>query len=256
MPQYWLMKAEPDSRIVKGKDVKFSVDDFESAKTTSWEGVRNHEAKNLMKSMKIGDKVLFYHSNCKSPGVAGFAEISKEAHPDYTAWDSEHPYYDAKSDKDNPKWFMVDATFVARAAHFVPLALLRHVADATTGDPPEEIEYIGKDGVKSIKGMALVNRGHLSVQRVEEDAWNVVQQLAEKGGWDDMNFGKTKGKAAAKKMTKKADKETESKSKGKNDEEADEPEAAAAGGRKRKATDVQEETPQRRSTRRKVEPRS
>lgn len=88
------MKAEPDSRIVKGKDVKFSVDDFETARTTPWEGVRNFEARNLMKEMSIGDKILFYHSNCKSPGIAGFAEVSKEAYPDYTAWDSSHPYFD------------------------------------------------------------------------------------------------------------------------------------------------------------------
>lgn len=66
--KYWLMKAEPDSRVVKGKDVKFSVDDFEAARTTPWEGVRNFEARNLMKEMSIGDKILFYHSNCKSPG--------------------------------------------------------------------------------------------------------------------------------------------------------------------------------------------
>jgi len=65
---YWLMKAEPDSRVVKGKDVKFSVDDFESVGSTSWEGVRNYEARNLMKEMVLGDKILFYHSNCKNPG--------------------------------------------------------------------------------------------------------------------------------------------------------------------------------------------
>lgn len=76
------MKAEPNSRIVKEKDVKFSVDDFDSVKTTPWEGVRNAEARNLMKEMKVGDKVLFYHSNCKTPGIAGFAEVSKEAYPD------------------------------------------------------------------------------------------------------------------------------------------------------------------------------
>jgi predicted RNA-binding protein with PUA-like domain len=84
--KYWLMKAEPDSRIVKGKDVKFSVDDFEAARTTSWEGVRNFEARNLMKEMSIGDKILFYHSNCKNPGIAGFAEVSKEAYPDCMSW--------------------------------------------------------------------------------------------------------------------------------------------------------------------------
>lgn len=81
--KHWLMKAEPDSRIVKGKDVKFSVDDFEAMKTTPWEGVRNAEARNLMKEMRVGDRVLFYHSNCKNPGIAAFAEVSKEAYPDW-----------------------------------------------------------------------------------------------------------------------------------------------------------------------------
>jgi len=67
---------------------KFSVDDFEAVGTTPWEGVRNPEARNLMKEMRVGDKVLFYHSSCNIPGIAGFAEVTKEAYPDYTAWDS------------------------------------------------------------------------------------------------------------------------------------------------------------------------
>ncbi|KAH8118754.1 PUA-like domain-containing protein [Phellopilus nigrolimitatus] len=184
MSSYYLMKAEPNSRIEKGKDVKFSVDDFEAVKTTSWEGVRNHEAKKLMQSMKVGDQVLFYHSNCKSPGVAGFAEVSKEAYPDYTAWDPEHPYYDLKSDKESPKWFMVDVTFKARAVHFVPLSLFKRVAGLETDAPPDEVAYIAEEGVKAIKSMALVNRGRLSVQPVEEVAFVIVQLLAEKGGWD------------------------------------------------------------------------
>jgi predicted RNA-binding protein with PUA-like domain len=82
MAKFWLMKAEPNSRIVKGRDVKFSVDDFEAAGTTPWEGVRNPEARNLMKEMQVGDKVLFYHSSCNIPGIAGFAEVTKEAYPD------------------------------------------------------------------------------------------------------------------------------------------------------------------------------
>ncbi|KAI8982773.1 PUA-like domain-containing protein, partial [Trametes punicea] len=187
----WLMKAEPDSRIVKGKDVKFSVDDFESAKTTPWEGVRNAEARNLMKEMKVGDKVLFYHSNCKNPGMFArnptecaltLVQVSKEAYPDYTAWDASHPYYDPKTDKENPKWYMVDVTFVRRAPHFVPLSLLRNIAGAS--HPPAEVSYIGNDGVKAIKGMALVTRGRLSVQRVEEETWRVIEELAERGGWE------------------------------------------------------------------------
>ncbi|PCH40773.1 DUF55-domain-containing protein [Wolfiporia cocos MD-104 SS10] len=201
-PKHWLMKAEPDSRMVKGKDVKFSVDDFESVGTTPWEGVRNAEARNLMKEMKTGDKVLFYHSNCKTPGVAAFAEVSKEAYPDYTAWDVSHPYYDPKTEQTNPKWHMVDVTFVARAPHFVPLALLRQIAAAPADAPPSGVRYIGADGVNAIKQMALVTRGRLSVQRVEEKTWSVIEMLAERGGWEDSGAATKPAKAEVDKKQK------------------------------------------------------
>ncbi|KAH9833791.1 DUF55-domain-containing protein [Rhodofomes roseus] len=264
-PKHWLMKAEPDSRIVKGKDVKFSVDDFESVKTTPWEGVRNAEARNLMKEMKLGDKVLFYHSNCKVPGIAAFAEVSMEAYPDYTAWDPSHPYHDQKTDKENPKWYMVDVTFISRATHFVPLALLRNISLASEDDVPEEVAYIGEDGVKAIKQMALVTRGRLSVQRVEEKTWDVILQLAEKGGWDAKTVASSKAKAKAKPAAaaKKARKPRVSarKSKKARDEDEDEDEDAEDApseedeedqtatkndakrrGQKRKAEDDHEET--------------
>ncbi|KAJ7927586.1 PUA-like domain-containing protein [Mycena leptocephala] len=182
--KYWLLKAEPDSRTIKGKDVKFSVDDFEAAKTSPWEGVRNYEARNLMKEMKVGEKALFYHFNCKNPGIAAFAEVSKEAYPDNTAWDSSHPYYDPKSKQDDPKWFMVDLTFGSRAQHF-------HLALAPTG-----LEYLGDAGVAAIKGMDLVTRGRLSVQHVSEAAWTAVQQLASTGGWDALDISPAKKKSA------------------------------------------------------------
>ncbi|KAF8638554.1 hypothetical protein AX17_002097 [Amanita inopinata Kibby_2008] len=183
--KYWLLKAEPDSRIVKGKDVKFSVDDFEAVKTSPWEGVRNYEARNLMKEMAVGDQALFYHSNCKNPGIAAFAEVSKEAYPDYTAWDPSHPYYDPKTDKVNPRWYMVDLTYKSRAPHFIPLSLLKRIADSPPDRVPPDLSYIGLQGCKSIKEMNLVTRGRLSVQRVSESAWNTIQILAETGGWDD-----------------------------------------------------------------------
>ncbi|KAI6130280.1 DUF55-domain-containing protein [Pisolithus croceorrhizus] len=165
----WLMKAEPDSRIVKGKDVKFSIDDFEAVGTTAWEGVRNFEARNLMKEMSIGDKVLFYHSNCKNPALmsSGVAQ---------------------KTDKEAPKWFMVDVKFVSRAAHFVSLSLLRGIAGVSSLDIPEEIAYVGSDGLAAIKEMALLNRGRLSVQRVSEACWIVIEEMARKGGWEDGSF--------------------------------------------------------------------
>ncbi|KAJ1846703.1 Thymocyte nuclear protein 1, partial [Coemansia sp. RSA 2703] len=72
-----------------------------------WDGVRNFEARNIMRDqMKLGDKVLFYHSNCKEPGIAGTATVVREGYPDHTAFDSMHPYYDPKSSKDSPKWYM------------------------------------------------------------------------------------------------------------------------------------------------------
>ncbi|KAI9507010.1 DUF625-domain-containing protein [Russula earlei] len=179
--KYWLMKAEPNSRIVKGKDVKFSVDDFEAAGTTAWEGVRNPEARNLMKEMNVGDKVLFYHSSCNIPGIAGFAEVTKEAYPDCEK--SLHSIA-VKCDETNPKWFMVDVKFISRAAHFVPYALLREIA-AGRVTQSAGIEYIGEEGIGAIKDMDLVHRGRLSVQRVRPEAWDVIGQLAEKGGWSE-----------------------------------------------------------------------
>ncbi|KAJ7359340.1 DUF55-domain-containing protein [Mycena albidolilacea] len=178
---YWLFKA---SRIVKGKEIKFSVDDFEAVTTTPWKGVRHYAARNLIKEMKAGEKALFYHSNCKDPGIAAFAEVSKEAYPDHTAWDCSHPYYDPKSKQNDPKWFMVDLTFESRAQNFVPLTLLRFIADSSSVSPPTGFEYLGDVGVSAIKEMDLFTRGCLNVQRVSEAAWTAVQQLASTGGWD------------------------------------------------------------------------
>ncbi|CAB4391177.1 unnamed protein product [Rhizophagus irregularis] len=145
--QYWLMKAEPNSRIVKGKDVKFSIDDLADMPdgVSQWDGVRNYEARNIMRDkMKVKDKVLFYHSNCKTPGLAGLAEIVKEAYPDYTAFDESHPYYDPKSNKDNPRWFMVDIKFVRKFKRFITLKELQAHKD-------------------KLMDMVLLNRGRLSL---------------------------------------------------------------------------------------------
>lgn len=262
--KYWLMKAEPDSRIVKGKDVKFSVDDFEAARTTPWEGVRNFEARNLMKEMSIGDKILFYHSNCKSPGIAGFAEVSREAYPDYTAWDSSHPYFDPKTKQDDPKWFMIDATFLSRAQYFVPLSLLRHIADSAESDPPDEFAYIGMDGMKAVKAMPLVTRGRLSVQRVSQECWGIIQMMSEKGGWEEMTFGKKKTSASKRprqaatknsrvKPTPTDDDDSEVEARVDTSEELD---VKPKKSKKRKASDVDagtKEVPLRRSVRTKKE---
>ncbi|KDQ15348.1 hypothetical protein BOTBODRAFT_131112 [Botryobasidium botryosum FD-172 SS1] len=179
----WLMKAEPDPRIVKGKDVKFSVDDFEKIGVSSWEGVRNFEARNIMRDkMKLGDKVLFYHSSCKSPGITALAEVSKESYPDYTAWDPKHPYFDAKSDPESPKWYMVDVKFNRRLPFLVSLVVLRALASLSA--PPSYLPYLTENHLAGIKSMNLLNRGRLSVQPVEDVAWEAIELLGEKGGWE------------------------------------------------------------------------
>lgn len=89
--RYFLLKAEPESRIQAGVDVKFSIDDLKAITTDSWEGVRNMEASKTMRErMKLGDQAFFYHSNTKNPGIAGIVTICKEGYPDDSAWDKNH----------------------------------------------------------------------------------------------------------------------------------------------------------------------
>ena len=102
--QYWLMKSEPNS---------YSITDLKRDKTAFWDGVRNYQARNfMMKDMKKGDKVLFYHSSSNPPGVVGLAVICKEAEADQTALDESSQYYDPKATKENPIWFAVTVQFV------------------------------------------------------------------------------------------------------------------------------------------------
>ncbi|RKP09241.1 PUA-like domain-containing protein [Thamnocephalis sphaerospora] len=157
------MKAEPETRIVKGKDVRFSVDDLAAmpAATSPWDGVRNYEARNIMRDrMRVGDQILFYHSNCKEPGVAGIAEIVREGYPDHTATDPSHPYYDAKSNPEGPpRWFMVDVRFVHKLSRLVSLKELKQHHD-------------GK-----LRNMVLLNRGRLSVQPVTQEEFEFIVAL-------------------------------------------------------------------------------
>lgn len=114
---YWLMKTEPDV---------FSIDDLKKNKKTSWEGVRNYQARNFMRDqMKLGDQVLIYHSSCKVPAVAGVAKVIKEAHPDPSSWDKKSPYFDPKSSKENPRWFMVDLAFVKKFSQVISLSEIK-----------------------------------------------------------------------------------------------------------------------------------
>jgi len=92
--RYWLMKTEPD---------EFSIDDLSKRKVEPWTGVRNYQARNFMREMKPGDGVLFYHSSCEIPGVAGIAEVATDAHPDPTQFDRKSDYYDAASRHEEPR---------------------------------------------------------------------------------------------------------------------------------------------------------
>jgi predicted RNA-binding protein with PUA-like domain len=124
---YWLLKSEPD---------EFSIDHLERVGREPWTGVRNYQARNFMRDdMRIGDGVLFYHSNCKPPGVAGLAEVASTAYPDPTQFDPDSDYHDPASDPDAPRWQLVDVTFRRRFRGLVTLDAMKAEADAL-GDFP------------------------------------------------------------------------------------------------------------------------
>jgi len=93
--------------------------------TAPWDGVRNYQARNFLRAMQVGDRVLFYHSSCEVPGVAGIAEIVGEARPDESQFDKKSEFYDAGAKRDNPRWSLVDVKFIAEFPKFVPLPTLR-----------------------------------------------------------------------------------------------------------------------------------
>lgn len=114
---YWIFKSEPDV---------FSIDDLKKNKIEPWNGCRNYQVRNFMRDeMKKGDGVLFYHSSCPVPGVAGVATIVKEAYPDSTAFDKKSVYFDPKSDAKNPRWLIVDVKFEKKFPQTLELARLR-----------------------------------------------------------------------------------------------------------------------------------
>ncbi len=120
---YWLMKSEPDV---------FSFEDLKKRpkQTEPWNGVRNYQARNFMRdSMKEGDIILFYHSSCEIPGVAGLAKVSSAPYPDSTQFDKKSEYFDPKATKEVPRWFLVDVTFHQDLKHHVPLSDLKTCKD-------------------------------------------------------------------------------------------------------------------------------
>ena len=156
-PRYWLFKSEPSS---------YSYDDLEreEGRTAEWDGVRNYQARNFMRDeMRVGDYVLFYHSNAKPPGVVGTARIVRESYPDNTAWDPDSRYYDAKSDPANPTWLMVDIQAERRLARFVSLNELK-------ANP-------------ALAEMLVTKRGQrLSIQPVTAAEWAEVLRMGDDAG--------------------------------------------------------------------------
>lgn len=119
MPRYWLFKSEPD---VYSYDTLAGLPDA----TDHWEGVRNYQARNLLRDeIRPGDQVLFYHSNSAPPHAAGIAEVVRPGYPDSTAWDPNARYYDPKSDPENPRWYMVDIRAVRPLERAVSLAEMK-----------------------------------------------------------------------------------------------------------------------------------
>ena len=119
-PQYWLMKSEPDEA---------SIDDLARAGQLPWTGVRNYQARNFMRdTMRLGDGVLFYHSSCAEPGIAGLAEVASAAYPDATQFDPNSPYFDPKVSVGQPRWLHVDVRFVAKTPLLSLSELRKHPA--------------------------------------------------------------------------------------------------------------------------------
>ena len=151
---YWLMKTEPTS---------FGVADLERSpnKTTGWDGVRNYQARNMLRDqMKRGDKAFLYYSNCDEPGIVAIVEIVEEGYPDPTAFDRKHHHYDPKSDPAKPQWFQVDVQLERRLKRIITLKELR--------------EYASKE----LAGMMLLRTGNrLSVTPVIAAHWKFIRSL-------------------------------------------------------------------------------
>lgn len=145
------MKSEPSA---------FSIDDLMKAsqQTTCWDGVRNYQARNFMRSMALGDRVLFYHSNADPPAAVGIAEIVKTAYPDPTQFDKKDSHYDPESDPSNPRWDMVDMKYIRKFSQPVSLDQLRKES--------------------KLKEMMLLRKGsRLSVQPVTSAEWEHILTL-------------------------------------------------------------------------------
>ena len=155
--QFWLMKSEPDV---------YSYTDLVADGGTHWDGVRNYQARNIMRTMIVGDRVLYYHSRTNPPGIVGVAEVSQAAYPDHTAQDPESKYFDPKATPENPRWSMVDIVPIRELEAPVSLADLK-------ANP-------------NLVGMAVVRKGQrLSVQPVTKAEFEEVLGMAALNAGDD-----------------------------------------------------------------------
>ena len=147
---YWLMKSEPDA---------YSIDDLERDRRQPWDGVRNYQARNMIRDrMKPGDQAFFYHSSCEVPAVVGLMKIASEPYPDPTQFDRRSKYYDPKSGLEAPRWYLVDVEFVRRTRRPVTLRELKELP--------------------ALEGFALTRRGNrLSVMPVSDDHWQAILSL-------------------------------------------------------------------------------
>ena len=151
--KHWLFKSEPGC---------YSIDDLARDKRTHWDGVRNYQARNMLRDdVKKGDVVFFYHSNCDEPGIAGIAEVVRGGYPDPSAFDPEDAHFDPASDPDAPRWFVVDVRFKRRLRRVITLAELKQD--------------------DRLHGFQLLQRGNrLSVMPVERAHFDIVLSLENK----------------------------------------------------------------------------
>ena len=147
---HWLMKSEPS---------EFGIDDLEACGIEPWDGIRNYQARNMIRDeMKPGDQAFFYHSSCEIPGIVGVMEIATTAYPDPTAFDPTDKHFDPASDPDNPRWFLVDVRFGRKLARTITLSELK--------------------GCPELAALPLVRRGNrLSVMPVSADEWEFILSL-------------------------------------------------------------------------------
>ena len=147
---FWLMKSEPDA---------YSIDDLERDGREMWDGIRNYQARNMMRDdMRVGDEAFFYHSACKEPAIVGVMKIASEPYPDPTQFDPKSKYFDPKSTEADPRWCLVDVQFVRKLSRPLSLAELKT-------DP-------------ALEGMILLRRGNrLSIMPVDESHRNRILEL-------------------------------------------------------------------------------